>query len=44
MIDYNEDVTGTTLTLNRLLALGVVAVVMWVGILKVGVMVWEYIA
>lgn len=41
MNDYNEDITETTLTVNRLLVLGGVSVVMWVGILKVGVMIWE---
>lgn len=41
MNDYNEDITGNTLTLNRLLALGAVSVVMWVGVIHGAIKVWE---
>ena len=41
MIDYNEDITESTLTVGRLLALGGVSVVMWVGIIHGAIKVWE---
>ncbi len=45
MNNHNEEeIMEPTLTLNRLIALVAVGVVMWLGIIRIGVMIWELVS